>query len=116
MVLSDGSQTLIGELAGNAVKATLLSGARVSGNLGGAGGLRVDSAGRVWLPRSDESATLIDDGGARVVPDTGIPRLEDSAGRIWFVNLAKREVVVMEVGGALSSVNEDALSEGSDGC
>jgi hypothetical protein len=112
VILSDGARTLIAELAGDAVRSTPLPGARVAANFPG-GGARVDADGRVWLPRSDESATLVEDGKVKVVANTGMPRLEDAGGRIWFVNLQKREIVVLDQNRHLASITEDALSEDS---
>src|SRR5258708_2352304 len=42
-----------------------------------------------------------------------MPRLEDTAGRIWFVNLQKHQIVVRDANGTLTSISEDALSEDS---
>jgi len=112
VVISDGTQTLLAELAAGGIKTSVLGGARTA-VAGGTAGLRVDSRGRAWVPRTDDSATLVENDQARAVPDTGIPRLEDSAGRIWFANLARRRVVALDRNGAATSVAEDALSEDS---
>ena len=113
VILSDGAKTLIAELGPAGVKANPLEGARVTGNIGNGGGVRIDGQGRVWLPRSDESATLIDNGQVKVIANTGLPRLEDSAGRMWFVNLQKRVVVAMDRNGTTHWVPEETLSEDS---
>ncbi|MFM9057580.1 MAG: hypothetical protein ACKOSQ_00360, partial [Planctomycetaceae bacterium] len=51
-------------------------------------GLRIDSRGRLWLPRDGTSAGLCDERAERVVEETGFPRFEDGAGRIWFARTA----------------------------
>lgn len=113
VVLSDGAQALLAELTPAGIKTAPLEAARGAVGAASASGLRVDSRGRAWLPRTDDSATLVEDDRARAVPDTGVPRLEDAAGRVWFVNLARRRVVVMGREGGIHSVAEDALSEDS---
>lgn len=55
----------------------------------------LDSRNRLWLPRSLDSAAVVDHGHTEVLPDTGLPRLEDSAGRVWFVNAADKKLVVI---------------------
>lgn len=59
------------------------------------GGPWVDSRDRLWLPRSPDSAAVLDHDRTDVIPDTGLPRLEDSAGRVWFVNAASKKLVVI---------------------
>ncbi|HEY8751197.1 MAG TPA: hypothetical protein VIM11_24650 [Tepidisphaeraceae bacterium] len=113
VVLSDGVQTMVAELGSDGVKATPLAGVRIAGSPTAGGGVRVDGEGRVWLPRSDDSSTLVENREVKVIANTGIPRLEDAGGRVWFVNLAKRELVVFDQNGMLASATEDALSEDS---
>ena len=55
----------------------------------------VDSRDRLWLPRSPDSAAVLDHGQTDVLPDTGLPRLEDSTGRVWFVNATDKKLVVI---------------------
>ena len=64
--------------------------------MGGAGELGPDTQGRLWLSNDAESAFVIEaDGkGLRTVPDSGRPRFEDAAGRIWFA--AKEDFVVLD--------------------
>jgi sugar lactone lactonase YvrE len=104
---------MVAELGSDGVKATPLAGVRIAGSPTAGGGVRVDGEGRVWLPRSDDSSTLVENREVKVIANTGIPRLEDAGGRVWFVNLAKRELVVFDQNGMLASATEDALSEDS---
>jgi streptogramin lyase len=113
VVLSDGSQTLFAQLTPDGVKTTPVPGARVASNSATPAGLRVDSSARVWLPRTDDSSTLIENASVKSIENTGIPRLEDSAGRIWFINLAKHHLVALSPDGTTSQAPEDALSEDS---
>jgi len=49
-----------------------------------------------------------------LVRGTGIPRLEDSARRLWFVNLVKSELVVLDRSGSRAGTAIDALDEQSN--
>jgi len=74
VVLSDGVQTMVAELGSDGVKATPLAGVRIAGSPTAGGGVRVDGEGRVWLPRSDDSSTLVENREVKVIANTGIPR------------------------------------------
>jgi len=62
-------------------------------------GLWLDSQGRLWFPRDKRSAGVAEKSGARVVDQTGFPRFEDAAGRVWFANPSSPQVVVLDRNG-----------------
>jgi hypothetical protein len=76
-------------------------------------GAKLDSAGRVWLPLIDGSATMIQGDVAKMVELTGQPRFEDSGGRMWFLNPLTREWIVVNTDGVSVGVSDDAISEDS---
>lgn len=114
MLLCDGTGAMLAQAADDGINTTPLPGVdALPTNLNTGIGLRLDSRGHAWLPRSDNSATTIDGESARVVADSGLPRLEDSLGRVWFVNPSRKQLVVIDSGGRRTNVAEPALSDDS---
>jgi hypothetical protein len=59
-----------------------------------AGGIGLDSRGRIWLPNDVASVIEADGEGVREVSDAGQARFEDAAGRIWFAT--DKDFVVLD--------------------
>lgn len=57
--------------------------------------VQVDAGGRVLVRKSDDAAYILDGEHLTTVEDTGRPRFQDSSGRLWFVNSAKRQFVLL---------------------
>jgi ligand-binding sensor domain-containing protein len=73
--------------------------------------LDVDSAGHCYIPRRDGSVLLFDAHGFHVLPAIGLPRMEDSAHRIWFVDPQRHVLTALDPGGARAEFHDEALSE-----
>lgn len=71
----------------------------------------VDSRERLWFSRSPDSAAVFDRGRTEVLPDTGLPRLEDSAGRVWFVNAANKKLVVIGPDARRMEWHDEAITD-----
>ncbi|MCG3149289.1 MAG: hypothetical protein PCFJNLEI_02749 [Verrucomicrobiae bacterium] len=73
----------------------------------------VDSRQRIWVPLDETRAGLIQTGQVAVLSGSGIPRLEDKDGAIWFLNLKTQKLVVEAHDGTRAELAEDALLENS---
>ncbi|HXE51513.1 MAG TPA: hypothetical protein VN541_00775, partial [Tepidisphaeraceae bacterium] len=114
MIICDGTQTVLASVTDDGIKTTPLADVPpLPAHLNTGIDLWIDHLGRVWLPRSEDAATLVEGSRARAVDDTGLPRLEDSAGRIWFVNPARKQLVVLFPDGRKAHLGEPALSDDS---
>jgi ligand-binding sensor domain-containing protein len=113
MLISDGVATVIAKLSPTAIQTLPLKQVRIARVPAGGLGAKLDSAGRIWLPRSDDSATMIQGDVAKAVSATGQPRFEDSGGRMWLLNPLKREWIVVNAEGVSVGVSDDAISEDS---
>jgi sugar lactone lactonase YvrE len=113
VVLSDGGDAVLAHTGASEIAASALSIGRAGSAPSTPGGLRIDSRGRAWLPRNQDSAVLISADRAQTIDQTGFPRLEDSAGRIWFVDPGARQLVILSANGARAFIRDDALSEDS---
>jgi hypothetical protein len=113
MVISDGASTVIARLGPAGIRTMALKDAKIGRVPAGGLGARVDATGRVWLPRTDDSATMIQGDVVKTKEGTGQPRFEDSGGRLWFLNPLKREWIVMNGDGVSVGVSDDAISEDS---
>jgi hypothetical protein len=73
--------------------------------------LDVDSTGRCFIPRRDDSVLLFEATGFRVLPDIGLPRLDDAAHRIWFVDPQRHVLTALSRDGARAEFHDASLSE-----
>ena len=113
VVIGDGTATVLARLTPTGIQTTPLNEARIGRIPTGGLGAKVDALGRVWLPRSDDSATMVQGDVAKAVNAAGQPRFEDSGGRMWFLNPLKREWTVLNSDGISVGVSDDAISEDS---
>ena len=109
MLLSDDSKVALAKNGADGILINLVGDAGQKSQRIGKPSL--DARGRVWLAQSLNSAAVLDHGRLEAVPDTGLPRLEDSGGRIWFLNPAARVLVVLGPDGKRAEVFDDAISD-----
>ena len=113
VVLSDGADPLLAESAASGININDLSLAQPGNSPSAQIGLRIDSRGRAWLPRNQTSAILVSEDRAQIIDQSGFPRLEDTSGRVWFVDPANRRLVILLPDGSRAFISDDALSEDS---
>jgi hypothetical protein len=113
VLLSDSAQVISARMTPQGIDATVLLNGRGGPFAYSVTGMRIDADGRAWLPRTDDAAIVISDDRAKIVEKTGIPRFQDAQGRIWFVDPAARQLVILYRNGARALVHDDALSEDS---
>jgi streptogramin lyase len=113
VVLSDSSEVISAQTTAQGINATVLLAGHGGPSSYSLTGLRIDADGRAWLPRSDDSATVISDHRAQTIEKSGIPRLQDAPGRIWFVDPSARQLIILDRSGARDVVRDEALSDDS---
>ena len=112
-VLFDGADSFLAQLTAVGIQSQSLSTTR---NLPAGfmpNGLQIDHDGCVWLPWSASSSQRVSSTGATEISDTGFPRLENSQGRIWFVDLSQRRIVVLDKNDHRQTLGEDSISQDS---
>lgn len=73
--------------------------------------LDIDSTGNCYIPRRDGSVLQFDSHGFRMLPAIGLPRMEDSARRIWFVDPQRHVLTALDPGGSRAEFHDQSLSE-----
>ncbi len=76
-------------------------------------GLFIDSKGRSWVPTNHEATLCLDKNGARDIPGVRYPRLEDHAGRIWFLDKWTGKITLLLPDGRRSQFADDSLGADS---
>jgi len=109
MALWDGTGAYLAQTGGDGLRVTPLQKLPAAQELHAAPW--IDSRGRLWLPHSADSAAVLDHDRTDVLADTGLPRIEDSAGRIWFVNAARKMLIVLGPKGERLELADEAISE-----
>lgn len=75
--------------------------------------LHVDSRGSAMVADINGNTTRLAGAENEVLAKVGVPRLEDSAGRVWFVKVRERKLVLVTPDGHRQEFADDAIFEHS---